>query len=230
MFKHLHDNMTATEKKLGWCYWLIQLFVLPVALPMFNEHFGNPLTETELNFLFFCLNALLLVLMLHKYILTSCGYGLTHPFRTLRVAVVWFGIYWLLSMAASHVALELDPDFINANDASIAEMAAEEYTLTAVGTVLLAPIAEEIMYRGVIFGSIYHRSRLLAYIVSTVLFAAVHLMGYITVYEPMQLLLGFLQYLPAGLCLGFAYARSGSILAPVLMHIAINQIGISTMR
>ena len=230
MFKHLHDNMTAMEKKLGWFYWAFQLLVLPVALTLLNEHFGEPLTETELNFLFFYLNALLLAAMLHKYILVSCSYGITHPFRTLRVAVVWFGIYWLLSMAVSHVALELDPEFTNANDASIADMAAEGYTLTAIGTVFLAPIAEEIMYRGVIFGSIYHRSKLLAYIVSVVLFAAVHLVGYITVYEPAQLLLGFLQYLPAGLCLGFAYARSGSILAPVLMHIAINQIGISAMR
>lgn len=222
--------MTSTEKKLGWFYWIFQLLVLPAALPMLNEHFGSPLTETELNFLFFCLNFLLLTVLLHKYLLASCGYGLTHPFRTLRMAVIYFILYWLLSMAASYLALEIDPEFVNANDASIAEMVQAEYTLTAIGTVLLAPIAEEIMYRGVIFGSIYHRSKLLAYIVSTVLFAAVHLMGYITVYEPMQLLLGFLQYLPAGLCLGFAYARSGSILAPVLMHIAINQIGISSMR
>lgn len=230
MFKHLHDNMTPTEKKLGWFYWAFQLLVLPVALPILNQHFGSPLTETELNFLFFCLNFLLLTVLLHKYLLTSCGYGLTHPFRTLRMAVVYFLLYWLLTMGASYLALELDPEFVNANDASIAEMVKEEYTLTAVGTILLVPIAEEIMYRGVIFGSIYHRSKVLAYIVSTVLFAAVHLMGYITVYDPTQLLLGFLQYLPAGLCLGFAYARSGSILAPVLMHIAINQIGISSMR
>lgn len=230
MFKHLHDNLTPTEKKLGWCYWLFQLFVLPVAMPMVNDYFGSPLTDLELNFLFFCINALLLVLMLHKYVFKSIGHGISRPFRTLRIAVVWFGIYWLLSMAATQAALYLDPEFINANDASIADMAAEGFTLTAIGTVLLVPIAEEIMYRGVIFGSIYHRSKLLAYVVSIVLFAAVHLMGYITEYTPMALLAAFLQYLPAGLCLAIAYARTGSILAPVLMHIAINQIGISTMR
>ena len=230
MFKHLHDNMTSTEKKLGWFYWLFQLFVLPVAMPMVNDYFGSPLTEMELNFLFFCLNALLLALMLHKYIFKSIGYGISRPFRTLRIAVVWFGIYWLLSMAATQAANQLVPEFANANDASIADMAAEDFTLTVIGTVILAPIAEEILYRGVIFGSIYHRSKLLAYVVSIVLFAAVHLIGYITEYTPMALLAAFLQNLPAGLCLGVAYARSGSILAPALMHMAINQIGISAMR
>ena len=44
------------------------------------------------------------------------------------------------------------------------------------------------------------------------------------------LLLCFVQYLPAGLCLGWAYARADSIFAPTLMHMIINLIGMLAMR
>lgn len=230
MNKHLHDNMTSLEKKLGWFYWAFQLLILPAALPLLNDHFSAPLTETELNFLYFCLNFLLLTVLLHKYLLASCVHGLRRPFYTLQSAFLGLALYWLLTFGINWLIGYLRPDFFNLNDNSIAQMVQQNYTLTAIGTVLLAPVAEEILYRGVIFGTLYHKSRLSAYLISTFIFAAVHLLGYITLYDPQSLLLCLLQYLPAGLCLGWAYARSGSILAPILMHIAINQMGILSMR
>ena len=109
-------------------------------------------------------------------------------------------------------------------------MVQENYTFLAFGTVLLVPVAEEALYRGLIFGQIYNRNRLAAYIISSVVFAAIHVISYIGLYEPIHLMLCLLQYLPAGLCLGWAYANSDTIWAPILMHITINQISILSMR
>lgn len=223
-------SMTPAEKKLGWFYWVFQLLVLPVALVLLNNHFGAPLTETELNLLFFGLNFLLLVLIFHKFIFHSCKKGILRPFRTLRLALFGFLLYMLCSYLVSEFILRQYPDFINLNDDSIFGMLDENYSLTILGVVVLAPIAEELLYRGLIFGSLYSHSKLLAYLVSTVVFAAVHIAGYITVYQPLELLLSLLQYLPAGLCLGWVYARSGSVLTPILAHIAVNQIAISVTR
>ena len=44
------------------------------------------------------------------------------------------------------------------------------------------------------------------------------------------LLLCFCQYIPAGICLGWAYAKSGTIWCPVLIHMTVNQIGMLFMR
>lgn len=223
-------TLTPAEKKLGWFYWAFQLLLLPVILPLLNDQFGSPMTETELNLLFFVLNFVLLLLILHKFIFHSCKAGVLRPFHTLRWAIFGFALYWIYSFAVSWLILYLDPDFVNANNQYIFQMTEENYALTVLGTVLLAPVAEELMYRGLIFGTLYERSKLLAYVLSTLLFAAVHIAGYISIYDPRTLLLCLLQYLPAGLCLGLAYAKTGSILTPILAHIAINQVAISTMR
>ena len=37
-----------------------------------------------------------------------------------------------------------------------------------------------------------------------------------------QLLLCFIQYLPAGYCLCFAYRRSGTIISPIIVHAVVN--------
>lgn len=223
-------SMSPVEKKLGWIYWAFQLLLLPVIIVLLNVYFGAPLTETEVNLLYFGLNFLLLLLIFHKFIFHSCRTGLTRPLRTVWFALIGFILYMICSYIANWAVFYLQPDFVNINDGSIFLMLEENYSITVLGVVILAPIAEELMYRGLIFGALYSRCRILAYLVSALLFAVIHVVGYITVYEPFELLLCTLQYLPAGLFLGWAYARSGSILTPILIHITVNQIAISAMR
>lgn len=230
MTKKLSVPMTHAEQTLGFIYWLFQLLLLPPILALSNEMLPKPLSDTALNFVFFCVNFLALTVMLHRFLLVSGRSALRRPGFVLQSAFLAYAVYYLASLVISGLILWLCPDFLNINDDSIARMLRENYTLTTVGTVLLAPIAEELMYRGVIFRALYQRSRVAAYLVSTLLFAAVHLLGYITVYDPLTLALACLQYIPAGLCLGWAYVRSDNIWAPILVHIAVNQIGLLSMR
>jgi membrane protease YdiL (CAAX protease family) len=53
--------------------------------------------------------------------------------------------------------------------------------------------------------------------------------AYIGTLSPMRLLLSLLQYLPAGYCLARAYAKSGSLFAPMLIHATINLIAVLLM-
>ena len=106
----------------------------------------------------------------------------------------------------------------------------ENFYLMAAGVVILVPVAEETFYRGLIFGGLYSRSKATAYVVSSLLFSAIHVLGYIGSYEPVHLLLCFLQYLPAAYCLNFAYRYGGTILAPIFMHMLTNLFAISIMR
>ena len=96
--------------------------------------------------------------------------------------------------------------------------------------VILAPITEELIYRGVIFGSIHSHSRFAAYAVSCIVFSAVHVVGYIGTADLTTLGLCLLQYLPAGFALALAYECSDSIFTPILIHMTVNLIGISAMR
>ena len=230
MKKHISISMTRTESVLSWIYWPFQLVLLPVLLAAGNELLKDPLSEVELNFAYFCVNFLCLTVILHRFLGVSAKAALKRPFYTLQSAFFGFASYFAVSWLVGIVIIWLCPDFANANDSSIAGMLTQEPALITLGTVLLAPIAEELMYRALIFRSLYNRSRVLAYLVTSLLFGAVHVVGYIGIYTPLELVLSMLQYLPAGICLGWAYARSNNIFAPILMHIAINQIGILAMR
>lgn len=228
--KNLSVSLTPTEKVLGFGYWGLQLLVIPAALSLVIPYFHIALSETQLNFAFFALNFLCMTVIMHRFLGQSAKLGFARPLRVLQSAFFGFALFWVSSIAMGMLFTYLIPDFANVNDASIAQMATESYTLTAIGTVLLAPVAEELMYRGVIFGTLYGRSRFLAHAVTCILFAAIHVVGYIGYYTPLTLLLCFVQYIPAGLCLSWAYVRSGNIFAPILMHIAVNQTTIMTMR
>jgi membrane protease YdiL (CAAX protease family) len=91
-------------------------------------------------------------------------------------------------------------------------------------------VAEESLHRGLIFGSLYVKSHMAAYILSTMIFAAVHVMGYVGIYSARDTALAFVQYIPAGLALAWAYRKSGSIFAPMLMHATINCVSLFALR
>ena len=69
-----------------------------------------------------------------------------------------------------------------------------------------------------------------AYLISMTAFSAVHIVSYIGVYTPLQLVLAFFQYLPAGLWLGWCYVKSGSIYGPMVMHSLINLYSLNLLR
>ncbi len=222
--------LSRTEVTLGLLLLVVQVLVLPTVLVLGNALLGNPLTDAQVNFAFFCIEFLLTTVIFHRFLLESGKRSLAEPFRTLRCAALGLLLYWLSSTAVSIFILRVYPDFFNVNDTSIGALTQENPTLMAIGTVFLVPVVEETLYRGVIFGALSRRSVVLGYAVSTVAFSALHVVGYVGLYNPVHLLMCFLQYIPAGLCLCRAYTKADSIWAPILMHITINQVGFLSMR
>lgn len=226
----LSVSMSRTEMILGLVYLVVQLLVLPAVLVFINLLLGSPLSGAQVNFVFFCIDFLCITLIFHRFLLNSAKLALANIFRCLRYAAVGLALYWAGSMVINVLILTVYPEFSNVNDQSIMELTNQNRTLMAIGTVLLVPVVEETLYRGVVFGCLYRRSRVAAYAVSTLVFAALHVVGYIGQYEALHLAMCFLQYIPAGLCLAFAYVKADTVWAPILMHISINQIGILSMR
>jgi uncharacterized protein len=84
--------------------------------------------------------------------------------------------------------------------------------LLVIVTSIIGPILEEIIFRKIIFGSLYKKYNFfIAAIVSSVLFAAVHM-------EFEHLLL----YSVMGLTFAFLYVKTKRILVPIFAHVAMN--------
>lgn len=223
-------TLTGWERNMGIGYLFFQLFLLPSLLQFFNFLLPYPVSGALVNFLYFTINAVAVTVIFSRMLKKNLLRALRAPRETLLNVAIGLAAYWLCMTGISVLMGMLVPDFVNHNDGNIAALTAENYWLTAVGSIFLVPIAEEALHRGLVFGSLYPKNGVLAYLVSAALFSSIHLLSYVGLYGPLHLLLAFLQYLPAGLILAYAYRRSGTLLCPMLIHAAVNAIGILSLR
>ncbi len=223
-------SMSQQEASLGWLYLTAELFVLPWGLQSIVSLLPVPISWASLNFLYFLLNFLAIFAIFRRYLLRSLLAARKQPWQFIRCSAGTLALYFLASWLVGCVCAWASPGFSNVNDGAILSMASKDFPLVAFGTVLLVPTAEEVLYRGLVFGQLSRKNPFAAWALSIALFSAIHVVNYIGEYPPLTLALCFLQYLPAGLCLNLAYASSGTIVSPILIHTIINAIGIFAMR
>lgn len=226
----LSAKLTKKELYRGVVYLLIDLFALPVAMGILNSALPQPLSDAWLNFLYFSINFLAVVLLLRKFLEKSIQDALKMLPKCLIITVIAVVVYFAANYSVSSLILFFLPEFANVNDASIATMLEGNFLILAIGTILLVPATEELLYRGVIFRGLYHRSPILAYAISTASFALIHILGFIGTADALTLFLCFVQYIPAGMILCRCYERSGTIVTPILTHTVVNLVGILVLR
>ncbi len=226
----LSVHLTDKEQIWGIAYLLASIFLLPSALNYLNGYLPVPLSSTWINFLYFTVNFLFILWIFHGFFQRSLGYAGSHVGDFLIAVLIGAAGYWLCSWGISLLIARLFPEYANLNDSTISDMVHSNFWVMAIGTVVLVPVTEEALHRGLIFGCLYQKSHAAAYILSTVIFASVHVMNYVGVYSLLDTALAFIQYIPAGLALAWAYRKSGSIFAPILMHAMINGVSIFALR
>lgn len=228
--KPLPLYMSTREYTWGIRYILFQLFFLPSLLTLTLRMIWPECPAYVLNFVYFLINFAVLVPLLHNYLNQAAGHFSKNALKIILTAIVGFAVYYISTWGLSMLIQYLIPGFYNINDNNTTNQAQENILLTAMGTVVFVPAAEELMCRALVYGLCRKRSRILAFAVSTLVFAAIHINGYVGHYEPLHLLLCFVQYIPAGLVLAGAYEFSGNIFSPILIHTTINLIGILSVR
>ena len=222
--------MNSQEILSGLVYLAFQFLFLPTVLYWCNSQFSLSLSEAELNFIYYLINFMVTLLLFHDFLGRSLTQVTRHPGTFCEGVILGFVAYYACFHVTGWLIRLLVPGFSNYNDASIAAMSSGNYFLMVIGTVVLVPPAEECLFRGLIFRSLYKKSHWAAYILSILAFAVIHIIGYIGQYSPLELVMAFLQYLPAGLCLAWSCVRSETIYAPILIHAAINYITIHGLR
>lgn len=136
----------------------------------------------------------------------------------LRAGLGWGVLAWMAATAVSAlVVVGLERLGIPA-DPQAAEQAllVVDPWLAIVAIVILAPIAEELFFRGVVFNAwLREGGPRFAYLGSAILFAVIHLS-----------LVAVLPIFLLGLALAWVYRRTGNLLAPIAMHAVVNGISV----
>lgn len=214
------------ETKWGFVLMAFTLFAAPSLAYFLNALLPQPLSGGMLNTVYYGINFSLTILVFHRYLAASVDAALARPFPVVWYAILGYLGFQVLSELLSVGIVWLYPDFSNVNDDTIFSMLEKDLVPLAMATIFLVPLAEETIYRGLIFRKLFDKNPVAAYLVSMAAFAAIHVMGYVGTYPPLLLLLCFLQYLPAGYCLCWCYRQTGTIVCPILMHTIVNAFSI----
>ena len=218
--------MTRAERIIGWVYLPIHMFLLPIYSGLIftpiMELFGIPLTDSHLSVMYYGLGFLVVLIGMFRYLKRSFSDIFDHPLYFLQAVVLAYVAKWVLEYAVSFLLIAVLPEVSNPNQTAITQQTQQNTSLMIVAIVLFAPIVEEVLFRGMLFGVVRRKSRVLAYVLSTVVFAVYHIWKYFLGGFDWTLLLYMLQYVPGGLALAWCYERSGTVWAPIVLHLLNN--------
>ncbi|WP_333576609.1 CPBP family intramembrane glutamic endopeptidase [Faecalibacillus intestinalis] len=97
--------------------------------------------------------------------------------------------------------------------------------LMAFQSVILAPILEELLFRGLVFRSLRDKSKWLAIFASSFLFGFLHIYSALFAGDLSQLIYLF-SYGGMGFAFSYAYEKRKTICVPILMHMINNLVAI----
>lgn len=231
--KRLSLRMTRKELLWGFGYFLCYLLVLPAALELLfsllSWDYSSVSGQLRLNLIYNVVNFLAMVLIFHRFLGKSLAAVTRRFWGFVQAVILGWVLYQTVTFLVIYAVQWARPSLRNLNNDYFAAQAAENFTLTALPTIFLAPPVEELLFRGLLFGTLHRKSRFLAFAISALAFALVHVTGYLAYYGPLDGLLLLLQYLPAGLALGWAYEKADTILAPMVIHMIINAISMGNI-
>lgn len=141
------------------------------------------------------------------------------PGGAIRSGLGWGVLAWLGATLVSAGVVWLLESFGFEPEPQAAEQAIAlvDPWLVVLSIVILAPIAEEVFFRGVVFNAwLREGGRRWAFVGSSILFAIIHIS--VVALVPIFLL---------GLALAWIYQRTGNLLAPIAMHATVNGISVA---
>lgn len=218
--------MSKTELLPGAIFVPVHIIVLDFLVPLVMDAVAPSANHYWSNFVYFAVTCLFILIVMHSYLAKSFTDLIECRMDALTGIITgYFGYYiirWLMSLIFWLVGWSGFP----AVTGILSQVRLNSGVMPIV-SIILAPIAEEVLFRGVVFGGLRRKSRLAAYVVSFLVF------GFYCVWSKFfsgfgwDLLIDFLYYLPASLALCWCYEKGGSVWAPVLLHILINILSIS---
>lgn len=233
------SGLKTREKRVGLIYLPVHVFGLPLALGLLS-----PLIPDVGRWLptavYYGVGLAVLATAMGGYLGRQLGVlARTRGGRALSVLLgllLWLGLTLLLGIIlallpeAGSSALRAALAENNPNNQELQRLLAAAPGWTAVFALAGAPVVEEVLFRGVLFGALRPRSRGLAYGASALLFGVYHVWQYaVTTPAGAPLLLWALAYLPAGLALCRCMERSGTVWACVGMHIVNNALALALL-
>lgn len=220
------SRMSAAETAAVLLYLPVHVWLLPRLLYSLPQTSGW--SDLSYNMAVYCIGVLYMLLTAGRFLRRDFDPLADNPVNVLFQVLVCYGMMLAFNLILGVILTPLLPDAAaNPNNSAVMELADLEFGKTAAMAVFLAPLVEEPIFRGGVFGLIRTKNRTAAYAISMLLFAVYHVWGY-ALQDP-RYWIYLLQYLPVSWLLCRCYEHCNSIWGNIFLHMMINGISIRAL-
>ena len=221
------------ETVTGLIFLALYLFVLPLikapAFGLAEKLLDLSLSASLENAIYYYLLFAVTIVIFHGYLCRTSRRFLDN----LGLACQTVGVGLAALYAITELLFRLRAAWLHTgvklNDSVISAQIRSAPWSTLLIVVLLAPFIEEVLFRGLVSGGLKSRSRAVAYAVSCLLFAFLHVWQFAAVHQDLTYFLLMLQYLVPGLVLAWCYDRSRTLWASLGVHVLANLLSAMTI-
>ncbi len=223
-------SMNHAERLAGTIFFVVYLLVMPLLaqrlFALFELLLGTQIGAEQQNALYYYLLFAVTLIIFHRYI----AHTTSRLLDNLNRACVTLFLGLLIFYGANELLYRVFRLFFhsraNLNDVTIAAQINAAPRTTALIVIFLAPFVEEVLFRGLMFGCLREKSVVVAYAVSAVLFAFLHVWTFALSSWDISYFALMLQYLAPGLVFAWVYDRSGTLWTSVLLHAIVNALAL----
>lgn len=227
-----NSRQTQTQAIITVVYLVLHIAVLPGLISNILALLNIKVSDTMFNFIYYSLGFIILLAVNFTFLRRDFDPVCDHPFYSVITII---GCYLCISVLNIFAAMILDAIFggrenlNNLNNSAVMEYYNTETGITKAMAIFLAPVAEELLFRGGIFSNLRNSGyRIAAYAVSVFTFALYHVWQF-AITDP-----GYwfymLLYIPSGVMLALCYERTNSIICPIVLHMEVNAISLSALN
>ncbi len=227
---HLTPTITKFEKIFGLIYLPIHVFVLPIVLSVLQVFLFPNMTDIQGNLVYMGFSLAVVLLVYRKMLRREFDPLYDHPFHCLGTLLSGYGLWFVMTFVVASVMTVLGMTEDAPNDAAVDELAKQAYNATMVLSVIVAPILEETLFRGVLFQALCGKNRIVAYVVNVLVFGFIHVWQFALIYWDLSYLLFIIQYIPISFALVWVYDRSGSLWTSIFFHMSNNFIAMKILE
>ena len=217
------NTMSKPQRIAGLIYLPFHIIILPLFINMLAEYLPGGLSDTAANAVYYGLGFAFCIICMWKYLRTAFDFLLDNV-ATNITAMLFGGVsYLLLSYLASGVLFAiLGDEQVASNNELISSLADESSRAIVALTVFVAPIVEEVLFRGVVFGTLAPKHRRLAFAASIALFAFYNVWQLALSTMDLKMFLYMVLSIPMGYALAWVYEKTNCLWVPIFLHMLIN--------
>lgn len=218
------SRMSPRQTLAALIYLPVHILILPLLVVVL---LGSRLDGIGMNLVVYGVGALYMLIFQWRFLRREFDALCDRPLDCFLQILICYGIILGLNLCIGGLMTFLKFDS-NPNNNAIIDFAGVKMGQTTAMAVFLAPIVEELIFRGGVFGLLRRWNRVLAYVVCILLFSVYHIWSS-AIENPINLIYA-VQYFGAAYALCRCYERTNTIWGSILLHMLYNGMAIKMLE